>query len=196
MPSALYAVTHATTRKVLALASFERKTKLTDQDAWKTLRGDLVGEKLTIDIGTTTHGPVELLASELAVDEINVEGIDPRMYYDHPYTFELEQSGATAAVPGDGTLKKLSTPADTLTITLRASGTLDVELSSPPPSGLVTATIVFEGGAPQNKTINGANFTKKATFAIAAPVTVGHEYVVLVMVTGAPVEARRIVAVA
>ena len=181
MPAALYTISHKETRHVLAIASFEKKTTLTDEDAWDDLRKTLVGEdKLTLPT-FGTHKKLELATDQLAVDEVEADAATTKALYDDPYKYEIAERPDSA--PGDGKPKTLNTPGNKATPSLSVTtNTLTVTLANPPTLPM-PVWVVFEGEGPKFVTITAPSTT--ATFSIATPLA-ANPYLVLVLAMGAP----------
>jgi len=187
MPVALYAISHLETLKVLAIVSFEKRN-LVDKQAWEQLRKELIGDKLVLDLGAHALGPIAIPAAQLAVDEIDLAGGDPKDIYDDPFAYELAAQGTTQVAPGDGTPKKLFRLSTSLPVTLTTAGVLTLTIA--PPS---MAYVVFEGSPPEPRPVTGTPGTPKPeTFQVATSLSSTQAYAVLALATGYPAVATMV----
>jgi hypothetical protein len=181
MPIAHYSISHRATRRVLAFVSLE-KTTPSDADAWKAFRTKLIGET-DLELPTfAPHKPLKFPVDDLAVDEVDIDEATARRLYTNPYLFEIVVTGT--AEPGDGTLKKLSTPGNTAKPTITAANTLRVELTNTPPAQSPIC-VLFEGEPPQIVPITLPNLF--VDFALATTTASGDPYFLVVLASGAPV---------
>jgi hypothetical protein len=201
MSSALYAISYRQTGGVVALCSFEQQ-ELPDPPAAAALLGRLVGARLPLSL-STSGAPLAIPASELACDRVKPpsrQDLDAALA--EPYLFRVGLEADAAALPplGDGKEKALRkanryfVSSVALTAEPSASARVQVTLSSQQPDTLA-AVLLFEGHDPVTKTSQATvKGVTQLVFALPADVEIspGASYGMVLLMEGAPVEARSV----
>lgn len=189
MPAALYTISFAATRSVVAVCSLEQH-ELPDAAAHAAFRTRLVGDRLVLSMSTLTQGELAIEAGELAVDEVEVA--DPRPVVGNPYAYQLTGLAPTDPVtPGDGKPKKVTRPGSSAEVTLTQTGTLTIKLTNPP-AQQITVAAVFEGQDLVTNTL--APPADTVTFPVGALVANAY-YAVVVIAQGVPTTAVMVQAI-
>ncbi|MGE5186601.1 MAG: hypothetical protein ACM31C_31310 [Acidobacteriota bacterium] len=174
MPSALYTLSYQDTGSILSFCVLEKQT-LADAAAVKAFRDQLVGNTFLIRLSTSPTSPgIQIQATDLALDEIDIEPQLIPAFVRDPNAKVLDLPDSNAIKPGDGKPKQLKAAEELHTFTLdHTTQTLIVQATSI--RSVKTPLYSFvDGAGPAIASI--AVSTKDASLPLPVPVQHNHTY--------------------